>query len=84
MVDRPRQRLSSFVLYALATILRPTIAVGARTLRTIIGLGCASLVGALGWWLGGLLNLGAAVILGGIGSGVGLYYGQKWFDNNLR
>jgi len=50
----------------------------------IIGLGCASLLGALGWWLGGQLNLGAAVILGGIASGVGLYYGQKWFDNNLR
>jgi hypothetical protein len=68
----------------LATILWPTITVGAGTLRMIIGLGCASLLGALGWWLGGQLNLGAAVILGGIASGVGLYYGQKWFDNNLR
>jgi hypothetical protein len=53
-------------------------------LRTIIGLGCASLLGALGWWLGAKLNLGAAVILGGIAGGVGLYYGNKWFDNNLR
>jgi hypothetical protein len=52
--------------------------------RTIIGFGCASLLGAVGWWLGGLLNLGAAVILGAVASGVGLYYGQKWFDNNLR
>jgi hypothetical protein len=57
---------------------------GARTLRTIIGLGCASLLGALGWWLGEQLNLGAAVILGGVASGVGLYYGNKWFDDNLR
>ena len=57
---------------------------GSRNLRTIIGLGCASLSGALGWWLGGQWNLGAAVILGGIASGVGLYYGNKWFDNNLR
>jgi hypothetical protein len=38
----------------------------------------------LGWWLGGYLNLAAAVILGSVAGGVGLYYGQKWFDNNLR
>ena len=50
----------------------------------IIGWGCASLLGALGWWLGAQLNLGAAVILGAIASGVGLYYGNKWFDDNLR
>jgi hypothetical protein len=68
----------------LASILWPTITIGARTLRTIIGWGCASLLGALGWWLGRQLNLGAAVILGAVASGVGLYYGQKWFDNNLR
>jgi hypothetical protein len=60
------------------------LAVGARTLRTIIGWGCASLLGALGWWLGEQMNLGAAVILGAVASGVGLYYGHKWFDNNLR
>jgi len=65
-------------------MLWPTITIGAATLRMIIGLGCASLLGALGWWLGGLLNLGAAVILGAVASGVGLYYGNKWFDNNLR
>jgi hypothetical protein len=62
----------------------PTVTVGARTLRAIIGWGCASLLGALGWWLGEQLNLGAAVILGAVASGVGLYYGYKWFDNNLR
>jgi hypothetical protein len=61
-----------------------TITVGAGTLRTIIGWGCASLLGALGWWLGAKLNLGAAVILGSVATGVGLYYGNKWFDNNLR
>ena len=49
----------------------------------IIGWGCASLLGAFGWWLGGLINLGFAVILGAVASGVGLYYGQRWFDNNL-
>lgn len=68
----------------LASILWLTTTVGTRTLRTIIGWGCASLLGALGWWLGSQLNLGAAVILGGVASGVGLYYGNKWFDDNLR
>jgi hypothetical protein len=67
-----------------SAILWPAATAGARTLRMIIGLLCASLLGALGWWLGEQLNLGAAVILGAIASGVGLYYGQKWFDNNLR
>jgi hypothetical protein len=68
---------ASAILWSAATA-------GARALRMIIGLLCASLLGALGWWLGEQLNLGAAVILGAIASGVGLYYGQKWFDNNLR
>jgi hypothetical protein len=68
----------------LATSLWPEITVGATTLRMIIGWGCASLLGAFGWWLGGQLNLAAAVIVGGVASGVGLYYGYKWFDNNLR
>jgi hypothetical protein len=53
------------------------------TLRMIIGWGCASLVGAFGWWLGGLINLGFAVVLGAVLSGVGLYYGNRWFDDNL-
>jgi hypothetical protein len=53
-------------------------------LRAIIGWGSASLLGALGWWVGEKLNLGAAVILGAVASGVGLYYGYKWFDDNLR
>jgi hypothetical protein len=52
-------------------------------LRAIIGWGCASLTGAVGWWLGDKLNIGVALILSVIASGVGLYYGYKWFDDNL-
>lgn len=59
------------------------IGVEARLVRAIIGWGCASLSGALGWWLGDKVNLGVALILGAVASGVGLYYGYKWFDNNL-
>jgi hypothetical protein len=52
-------------------------------MRGIIGCGCASLLGAFGWWLGDEINVGVAVLLGAVASGIGLYYGQKWFDNNL-
>jgi hypothetical protein len=52
-------------------------------LRAIIGWGCASVAGAVGWWLGDKVNLGLALILGVVASSVGLYYGYKWFDNNL-
>jgi hypothetical protein len=56
---------------------------GTVTVRAIIGWGCASLLGAFGWWLGEHANLALAVILGATGTGVGLYYGRKWFDDNL-
>ncbi|MGA2563390.1 MAG: hypothetical protein ABSF96_07510 [Steroidobacteraceae bacterium] len=52
-------------------------------MRTIIGWTCASISGALGWWLGDYVNVGVALILGVVASSVGLYYGQKWFDNHL-
>jgi hypothetical protein len=54
-----------------------------RPMRGIIGWGCASLLGAFGWWLGGEINVGVALLLSAVASGIGLYYGQKWFDNNL-
>lgn len=41
------------------------------------------LIGSLGWAAGQLVGLGAAVILGAIGSGVGMYYGRKLFDEWL-
>lgn len=40
-------------------------------------------VGSLGWALGQLVGLGTAVVLSAIGSGVGLYYGRKLFDEWL-
>ena len=41
------------------------------------------LVGSLGWAVGQLVGLGTAVVLSAIGSGVGLYYGRKLFDEWL-
>ena len=36
-----------------------------------------SIGGGVGWWLGNLLGMGYAVILSGIGSGLGLYLIRK-------
>ena len=41
-------------------------------------------LGATGWWLGEHVNLGVAVILSAITGAMGLYYGYRWFDQNLR
>lgn len=52
-------------------------------MRTILGWGMASIASAVAWWLGAYINLGAAVILSAIAGGFGLYWGYRWFDENL-
>ena len=52
-------------------------------MRAIISYGSALLLGSVGWWLGEKVNAAVGVMLSGIASGVGLYYGRKWFDDNL-
>ena len=52
--------------------------------RTIIGWLAASLFGAAGWWLGARTGPFTAVVVSAIAGGVGLYYGYRWFDRNLR
>lgn len=41
------------------------------------------LVGSVGWAIGQRVGLGTALILGSIGSGVGMYYGRKLFNEWL-
>jgi len=41
------------------------------------------LLGSIGWALGEHVGLGTAVVLSAIGSGVGLYWGRKLFDQWL-
>lgn len=53
------------------------------SMRTIIGWLCAFLLSWLGWWLGAHVALWMAVILSAIAGAVGLYYGYRWFDQNL-
>ncbi|HEY6517091.1 MAG TPA: hypothetical protein VIY50_13185 [Steroidobacteraceae bacterium] len=41
------------------------------------------LAGTLGWAIGEHVGLGTAVVLSALGSGVGLYWGRKLFDQWL-
>jgi hypothetical protein len=52
--------------------------------RGLIGWMGAFLAGSAGWWLGAKVGLGTAVVLGAVASGVGLYAGNRWFDQNLK
>lgn len=40
-------------------------------------------IGSIGWAIGMWVGIGTAVVLSAIGSGVGLYYGRKLFDEWL-
>lgn len=53
-------------------------------MRSVIGWLAATILGSAGWWLGERVGLVTAVVVGGVAGGVGLYYGYRWFDQNLR
>ena len=55
-----------------------------RDMRTIIGWLAATAFGGAGWWLGERVGLVTAVVMSGLAGGVGLYYGYRWFDQNLK
>lgn len=52
-------------------------------MRSVFGIIGAFAGGYFGWWLGALWALPAAVLLGAVGSGVGLYWGRKLFQQWL-
>ena len=55
----------------------------AGAMRGIFGTLGTFLLGTLGWAIGQLVGLGTAIVLSAIGSGVGLYWGRKLFDEWL-
>ena len=55
---------------------------GAR-MRMIFGFLGTLAAGSLGWWLGAQASLGLAVALGAVGSGAGLYWGRRLFEEWL-
>jgi hypothetical protein len=52
-------------------------------MRRLFGMIGTFLVGTLGWSLGEHVGLGTAVVLSAIGSGVGLYWGIRLFNQWL-
>jgi len=52
-------------------------------MRTIIGGLSATIAGGVGWWLGAFVGIVAAVIVSAVAGSIGLYYGYRWFDQNL-
>ena len=53
-------------------------------MRNLIGWTAACIAGSAGGWLGAKLGPVTAVLASAIAGGVGLYYGYRWFDENLR
>jgi hypothetical protein len=53
-------------------------------MRALIGWLTAFIAGSAGWWLGAKVGPGTAVVLGAVATGVGLYAGYRWFDQNLK
>lgn len=47
----------------------------------LLGFIGATIVGAIGWWIGSPVGLMTAFILSTIGSGLGLYLGRKVADH---
>jgi hypothetical protein len=52
--------------------------------RGLVGWLAAFLAGSAGWWLGAKAGLGTAVVLGAVATGVGMYVGYRWYDQNLK
>ena len=53
-------------------------------MRALIGWLAAFLAGSAGWWLGSKVGFATGVIASVVASGVGLYAGFRWFDQNLK
>jgi hypothetical protein len=49
----------------------------------ILGALAATIAGSAGWWLGNFLGFPAAVLCSIVASVFGLYWGRRWFDDNL-
>ena len=53
-------------------------------MRSVIGWVSAALCGSIAWWLGAHIGIPLAIILSAVAGGFGLYYGFRWFDENLK
>jgi hypothetical protein len=53
-------------------------------MRGLIGWLAAFCAGYAGWWLGSRVGFATAIMVSVLASGVGLYLGYRWFDENLK
>jgi hypothetical protein len=53
-------------------------------MRGLIGWLAAFGAGYAGWWLGSKVGFATGVMVSAVASGVGLYFGCRWFDANLK
>ena len=54
-----------------------------EVMRGIFSFLGASLLGSLGWTLGRYIGFGTAIVVSCIGSGFGMYWGRRLFDEWL-
>jgi hypothetical protein len=54
------------------------------SMRGLIGWLAAFFAGYAGWWLGAKIGFATGVMASVVASGVGLYFGYRWFDTNLK
>jgi hypothetical protein len=52
-------------------------------METLLGFVGATLLGAVGWWIGERVGLMTAFILSTVASGVGLYAGRRFARDHL-
>jgi hypothetical protein len=53
-------------------------------MRAVIGWLAALLAGWAGWWLGSKIGFATGVMLSAVTTGLGPYFGYRWFDQNLK
>ena len=52
-------------------------------MRNIIGWTVAAVLSSVAWWLGAKIHFAVAILASAVAGGFGLYYGYRWFDENL-
>ncbi len=52
-------------------------------MRNLLGWTCATVAGAVGWWVGAKVGLMTAVVGSAVATGVGLYLGWRLADRML-
>jgi len=52
-------------------------------MKWIVDILTASIGGAIGWWLGDAVGMTTALVLSGVGTAAGLYFGRRFVRDYL-